>query len=263
MITASEAEYAAFKRAVAPLLPVRLDDYKQEQMERRIRDLARKHGAATLARFVEMVRADRDLRHALEQHITINVSELYRNPAAFDLLNARVLPRLLAAGRPLRLWSAGCSYGAEPYTLGMLLLEQPPGLTHHVYATDINRAMLERARRGADFSPEDIRHLPSRLRDRYIKPGGPPYAVTPEVMRLARFERFNLLEDRVAERFDLIACRNVVIYFTDEAKIRLYRKFVDALHPGGYLFVGATEVVGAATSVGLRYVAPCFYQKAA
>lgn len=265
MVLAPDApsEYAHFKQAVASMLPVRLDDYKQGQMQRRIRDLARKHGAATLPQFAQMLRADRALQRELEQHITINVSEFYRNPEAFDYLATRILPDLLAHGRGMRVWSAGCSYGAEPYTLGMLLHERAPALRHSIYATDIDRAILARAMAGRDYAPEDIKALPARLRDRYVARNGPPYAISPDVTRLVRFERLDLLRDSVTGNFDLIACRNVVIYFTDEAKSRLYRTFVDALRPGGYLFIGATEVVSGAAGLGLRYVAPCFYRKEA
>lgn len=78
---------------------------------------------------------------------------------------------------------------------------------------------------------------------------------------MVRFERHDLLQDKVTQTFDMVACRNVVIYFTDEAKTRLYETFVNALRPGGYLFIGATEVINGATQLGLRYVAPCFYKK--
>lgn len=261
MITSTDHEYDLFKRAVAPLVPMRLDFYKQGQMERRIRDLARKHGAPTLQSFATMLRGDRALLRQFEQHLTINVSEFYRNPESFDYLARVVLPDLQAAGKPLRVWSAGCSYGAEPLTLAMMLHAQNPAARPSIYATDIDREMLARARQGAGFTAEDVARLPRQLRDRYVSPAGPPYTVAPDIVRLVRFERHDLLQDRAPGVFDLIACRNVVIYFTDDAKNALYSTFVDALRPGGYLFIGATEVINSATGLGLRYVAPCFYRK--
>lgn len=262
MIAPPDGEYAQFKQAVAALLPVRLDYYKQQQMERRIRDLARKHSAPSLQSFVTMLRADPALLRELERHITINVSEFFRNPEAFEYLDRQVLPRLLAARRGLRLWSAGCSYGAEAFTLAMLLREAAPALLHAIYATDIDRSMLERARMGRGYTRDDVHNVPPRLRRRYIVGDAPPYAVSADILRLVRFDRHDMLEAPVARTFDLIACRNVVIYFTDEAKKALYQKLVAALHPGGYLFIGATEIIGEATRLGLRYVAPCFYEKA-
>ncbi len=260
-VMAAENEYAQFKRTVGPLLPVCLDYYKQQQMERRIRDLARKHQAADLRVFGEMLHKDAALLRELEQHITINVSEFFRNPTAFEYLSSGVFPRLLAGGKGVRVWSAGCSYGAEPYTLAMLLHTAAPGLRHSIYATDIDRQMLDKARVGKGFTREDVQNLPTRLRERYVRQDGASYAVAPELLPLIRFDRRDLLRDRITGPFDLIACRNVVIYFTDEAKTKLYQSFVDALRPGGYLFIGATEVIGSAAQLGLRYIAPCFYIK--
>lgn len=261
MMISPDAEYTQFKQAVSSLVPLRLDFYKQQQMERRIRDMARRHQAPSLIDFAAMLKTDARLLGEFERHLTINVSEFYRNPEAFDYLGRAVLPALLAARRGVRAWSAACSYGAEPYTLAMLLHEAAPALMHSIYATDIDREILERAKEGHCFSREDVRHLPPRLRDRYLSHGGPPYRIVPEIGRLVRFERQDLLHSRVAQTFDLIACRNVVIYFTDEAKTRLYHHLVAALRPGGYLFIGATEVINGASPLGLRYLAPCFYVK--
>jgi chemotaxis protein methyltransferase CheR len=257
----TDAEYTQFKQAVASLVPLRLDFYKQQQMERRIRDIARRHQAPSLIDFAAMLKTDKVLLREFEQHLTINVSEFYRNPEAFDYLSKNVLPALLAARRGLRAWSAACSYGAEPYTLSMLLHEAAPMLTHHVYATDIDRAILEKAKLGRCFTREDVQHLPARLRQRYLSGAEPPYTIAAAIQRMVRFEWHDLLQSPPPQSFDLIACRNVVIYFTDEAKARLYDNLVAALRPGGYLFIGATEVVGNAAALGLRYVAPCFYAK--
>src|SRR5690242_15584486 len=120
MSTVVVSEYSQFTQAISVLLPIQLGDYKQQQMERRIRDMARKHQAPTLLEFAKMLRGDARLLREFEQHITINVSEFYRNPDAYAYLTEKVLPHLLAAQRGVRIWSAGCSYGAEPYTLAML-----------------------------------------------------------------------------------------------------------------------------------------------
>lgn len=261
MIVSPDSEYAQFKKAVSTLVPMRLDYYKQQQMERRIRDLARKHQAPSLLEFGQMLRADTGLLREFEQHLTINVSEFYRNPEAFDYLQTRVLPQLLTERQGVRLWSAGCSYGAEPFTFAMMLRALAPEQRHTIYATDIDRAVLAKARAGSGFTQEDVQNVPRALRDRYISRDGPPYSVAAEILHMVRFERHDLLQDTVTQTFDLVACRNVVIYFTDEAKTRLYETFVQALRPGGYLFIGATEVIGGAASLGLRYVAPCFYRK--
>ena len=256
-------EYLQFTQAVDALLPIRLSDYKQRQMERRIRDLARKHQAADLHIFAGILRADVKLLREFEQHITINVSEMYRNPDAYSYLTKTLLPQMLTVGRGLRIWSAGCSYGAEPYTLAMLAHQAAPHLKHTIHATDIDREILARAKSGKGFSQEDVRSLPAELRNEYLVRDGDTYAVSEKLLRYIRFERHDLLRDQMNQTFDMVVCRNVVIYFTDEAKERLYHLFTASLRPGGYLFIGGTETINRAALFGLRYVAPCFYQKAA
>jgi len=262
MPATTEGEYQQFTKAVGSLLPISLADYKQQQMERRIRDMARKCLAPDLPAFAGMLRSDPKLLLQFEQHITINVSEFYRNPEAFDYLANQILARFNPK-RDLKIWSAGCSCGAESYTLAMLLHQYAPGLRHGIYATDIDRTMLNRARQGKGYAAEEIRDLPLRLRTLYMTREDSTYAVTSEVQRLVRFDRHDLLRDQMTQVFDLVVCRNVVIYFTDDAKSRLYQKFVDALKPGGYFYIGATETINKAHELGLRYVHPCFYTKIA
>lgn len=261
MTTTVEAEYGQFMQMVSNMLTVNLQSYKPKQMERRIRDLARKHQAPDLISFAGMMRGNREILREFEQHITINVSEFYRNPEAFDYLIQHILGPLKSRTQGVRVWSAGCSNGAEPYTIAMLLLDTMPGRHHSVYATDIDRAMLEKAGAGKGYIADDVRGLPARLRDRYMVKDGASLRVADEVTRIVRFDRHDLLRDKVLQSFDIVACRNVVIYFTDEAKALLYRKFADALEPGGILFIGATETISRPADFALRYVAPCFYVK--
>lgn len=258
---ASQTDYAQFAQAIARLTAIRLDDYKQAQMERRIRDFARRRQVADLGAFATLLRQDAQLLREFEQHITINVSEFYRNPEAFAYLERRVLCDVLATRRGLRLWSAGCSYGAEPYTLGMLAHAAAPGAAHSIVATDIDRAILARAKEGKGYTPEDIRGLPARLRDAYLLREGTTYAVCEPIKRLVRFSRFDLLSDTMTQSFDLVVCRNVIIYFKDEAKNRILQQLAATLHPGGWLFIGGTETIGRPADMGLAYVAPCFYVK--
>ncbi len=263
MATTFETEYSQFMQLVATVLPVNLQCYKPKQMERRIRDLARKHQAPDLLAFAAMLRGNREILREFEQHITINVSEFYRNPEAFEYLNQRILDPLKSRTQGVKVWSAGCSNGAEAYTVTMLLTELMPGRRHTVYATDIDRAMLEKAKSGAGYSPEDVRGLPARLRDKYMVREGTSLRVCEEIARVVRFDRHDLLRDKVQQSFDIVACRNVVIYFTDEAKNDLYGKLANALEPSGVLFIGATETIGRPSDYGLQYVAPCFYRRVA
>jgi chemotaxis protein methyltransferase CheR len=261
LATQPQSEYSQFIELVGKLLPIRLESYKQNQMERRIRELARRHQASSLLTFAQMLKVDRDLLHAFEQHITINVSEFYRNPEAFNHLAQKVLPELLRANKSLRIWSAGCSYGAEPYTLAMMLHSMDAGGRHRILATDIGKQMLDRARSGAGYSEDDVKALPAQLRTAYLNKIGTTYSVIPAIGQMVQFNRYDLLRDTPTQVFDLIVCRNVVIYFTEEAKAGIFKQFSGALRPSGWLFIGGTETINRPTAIGLAYSAPCFYLK--
>lgn len=256
-----DAEYNQFVQTVSTLVPINLQCYKPKQMERRIRDFARAHRAPDLVSFAAMLRRNRELLREFELHITINVSEFYRNTEAFDYLVRHVIAPLRARSTPVRVWSAGCSGGAEPYTIAMLLLDAMPGRLHSILATDIDRAMLEKAKSGAGYASDEVRGLPARLRDKYLVHDDATFRVSDVLLRIVHVDRHDLLRGTLRQTFDVIVCRNVVIYFTDEAKTGLYHKFAAALEPGGTLFIGATETIGRPSDYSLQYVAPCFYQK--
>jgi chemotaxis protein methyltransferase CheR len=234
-------------------------------MERRLRSVARRAGAGDLDGYLAHLRRDVAAREAFLDHMTINVSELFRNPERFAELEREVLPELLrtAAGGGLRAWSAGCSYGAEPYTIGVLLREAAPAGAHEILATDLDERMLARAREGR-FEEADMRAVTPARRAAWFEPDGAGgVRARDELRRMMRVRRLDLLADRFPERQDLILCRNVVIYFTDDAKDRLYRRFLEALRPGGVLFVGATERVPRAEEMGWEKAGMFFYRRLA
>ncbi|WP_217915210.1 CheR family methyltransferase [Miltoncostaea marina] len=236
-------DYVRFCGGVRSLCRVDLEQYRRGQMERRLRAFAGRAGHSDLDGYLDQLRRDVRARAAFLEHMTINVSELFRNPERFDELERVHLPRLVAeaGGRGLRVWSAGCSYGAEAYSLAVLLREAAPSARHEIVGTDIDEAVLARAREGR-FGAADMRAVTPARRARWFadEPGGGARAAA-ALRGMARFSRLDLLADPFPRRQDLIVCRNVVIYFTDDAKARLYERLFDALRPGGVLFVGATE----------------------
>jgi chemotaxis protein methyltransferase CheR len=259
-----DPEYAAFVRSVQRLTGVDLAAYKPEQMRRRLTALAARHGAATLTAFAELMARDPAALTAFRNFFTINVSEFLRDPTRWEDLARVVLPRLYEEGgrRPLRVWSAGCANGAEPYSLAMLLEELAPGKPHHILATDIDEAVLARAMHGSGYQEAEIRHVsPARRARFFTRAADGTYAVTPALRARVTFRRQDLLTEVPGHGWDLIVCRNVVIYFTEEAKRALYTRLAEALRPGGVLFVGGTEVVTAARELGLAPLLTSFYQK--
>lgn len=257
----ADADYALFVQRVRTLTGIDLAHYKPGQMRRRLRALAARHGAPTLAAFARTIERDPRALQAFQNFFTINVSEFFRDATRWDDLAGRVLPRLMQpAPHPLRVWSAGCSIGAEPYSLAILLAERYPGLPHAILATDIDQAILTRAEAGSGYTEADLRSVDAARRTRWFSraPDG-TYTVAPRIRAMVTFRRHDLLRDPIERGFDLIVCRNVVIYFTDTAKRDLYRRFREALRPGGVLFVGGTEVINGAREFGFVPWLTSFY----
>lgn len=273
LLTESQyADFEAFKKQVHRKTGIDLNLYKPQQMHRRLLGLIERAGMTSFVSYFTQIENSPDELAVFLDRLTINVSELFRNPEKWDELRERVLPPLLkrarAERRPLRVWSAGCSIGAEPYTIAMILNEIAPEQQYYLLATDIDRKILEKAQRG-EYTEADIKNVPEAYRRKYLKglPKGtlssPDVQVVPELRQKITFKRHNLLADAFEEKMDLIVCRNVVIYFTDEAKERLYGRFHDSLLSGGILFVGGTERVFNSREVGFHAPLPFFYERAA
>jgi len=256
-------DYERFCSGVKSLTQIDLSQYRRAQMERRLRTFARRSGHDDLDSYLAVLTRDVAARAAFLDHMTINVSELFRNPERFVELEKQFIPELMAGApsRSLRVWSAGCSYGAEPYTLGVLLREAAPWAPHELLATDIDETILARARDGV-FTEQDLQNVsPERRRKWFEKlPGGGWQAIT-ELRQAVRFSRLDLLKDPYPRTRDLILCRNVVIYFNDDAKERIYERFFEALRPGGILFIGSTERINDSGRQGWERPGTFFYRR--
>lgn len=259
----TDPEYATFKKEILRLCGIDLNAYKDAQMHRRILSLASRHGTATFATYVALLKQDAQRLHEFRDFITINVTEFFRNPASYVHLRDRVLPDLLKHSPNLTIWSAGCSIGAEPYSIAMLLMELAPRGTHKILATDIDTRIVQRAQGGSAYMDSELKAMDSTLRQKYMQPnpaGG--FDVVPALKKWIAFKPHNLLADPFPTRCDLIICRNVVIYFKEEAKDHLYGQFGAALRPGGMLFVGGTEILRTPHAWGLAPAGTSFYRKA-
>lgn len=263
-------EYTFVRLKIRKLTGVDLDDYKSTQMQRRLQAFLHRSGYSSWAALFRAIQNDPKEIDKLRDYLTINVSYFFRDPDKFKYLQEFVLPELLRGRTNLRVWSAGCSRGHEPYTLAMILAEMTgPYRPHEIYATDIDRSALEWARAGGPYTVEEIVHVPAALLNRYFGLRNGNYWFThPVARRRVVFGEHNLMAEPFAlpgtgeGGFDLIVCRNVVIYFTAEGKERLYRHLRDALRPGGVLFIGGTEIVSKAADMGLQAVSMSFYRRA-
>jgi chemotaxis protein methyltransferase CheR len=199
--------------------------------------------------------------------LTTNKTSFFREAAHFEYLSQEVIPELVASGESIRIWSAGCSTGEEPFTLAMLLHAALPRIESHdvrILATDISARVLATARE-ALYPRITIREIPPRFARTYLVPvsddRGVSYRVRDDVRRLVYFARLNLMAAwPMRQSFQVIFCRNVLMYFDRETQERLVQRFWDALAPGGRLFIGHSEVL---TSLDhrFRYVRPAVYVK--
>ena len=255
-------DYTDLCAGVRAITGIDLLQYKREQMERRIRSFAGARGVDDLREYVVRLREDATEVDAFLDRVTINVSQLWRNPEQWASLAAAVLPALAAEG-PVRAWSAGCSYGAEAHTLAAVCLDAIPGTTVRITGTDIDARMVERARAGR-FSLDDGRDAPADALRRHFDETGGELQAKDAVRRLCTFEQGDLLRVQPpASSYDLVLCRNTVIYFTPDVRDALHARLAHSLRPGGRLIVGATERVADPSAMGLVPEAPFIYRREA
>ena len=238
-----------------------LSQYKRPQMERRLRSFFARKGVTRLTDCLDGLRRDKTELDALLDRVTINVSQLWRHPDQWARLEHHVLPELAAAGQ-VRAWSAGCSYGAEAYTLAAVCHKAIPGGRVRILGTDIDKRMIERAR-AAVFSAEDARDVSAREMELGFERVPEGWRAREALRRLTHFELGDLLRTQPrAASHDLIMCRNTVIYFAEPIRDELHARLATALAPGGYLVVGATERVASPAALGLEMAHPFIYRKA-
>jgi len=257
------ADFEVFRRRAYTITGLDLTSYKAPQMHRRLCALLTRLNVVGFAAYARLLENDAERRQEFRDYVTINVSEFFRDSDRFADFERRVLPELLANSANVRVWSAGCSIGAEPYSLAILLHELGPSRKHRILATDVDQTIIDRAKAGTGYLAADIRNVGSARMKRWFvaEPNG-RYSVGPTLRGMIRFAKHDLLRDEhPAGPFDLIACRNVVIYFTEAAKDRIFEGFVEALRPGGVLFVGGTEAIMRPHAFGLSVIAPGFYRK--
>lgn len=237
-----DLDYESFISKVKRYSAIDLSQYKEAQMKRRLTTLYMKKGFTSFASFFEAMTRDKELYYEFLDRMTINVSEFWRNPNRWEVLESKFIPEMIRASRRLKCWSAACSTGEEPYTLAMILAQLGVLETSQLYATDIDEGALEKARR-AVYPDRSLRDVPPAYVKSYFTQKDMTFSVIDSLKKHVRFAKQNLLHDPFDSQFDLIVCRNVMIYFTEEAKHLLYHKFSRALKPGGLLFVGSTEQI--------------------
>ncbi len=220
---------------------------------------------SSFSEYFELLRRDGGELNTLLNKLTTNHTYFMREPRHFEFLKEVILPREEKTNRErnLRIWSAGCSTGEEAYTAVMLMKDYfrgNPGWDTRILATDISTKVLANAQQGV-YTAESLHGLSPEWERLYFRKSGDVYTLADEIKREVIFRQLNLMDDfHFQHPFDLIFCRNVMIYFNQDAKDRLVKKFSDLLKPGGYLFIGHSETIQR-ESAGFRYIEPSIYQK--
>ena len=253
--------YEEFKKQILLLTNIDLSLYKEKQMRRRIDSLVVKHRLDNYPAFVKLLREDKAAFEEFINFLTINVSEFYRNPDQWKLLDEEYFPYLIGKfGKNLKVWSAACSTGDEPYSLVMALSKHVPLSNIRIIASDIDKQVLAQSKAGL-YSEKSIKSVPDEFKKKYFKQIGSSYQISDEIKNRVDFREGNLLRDEYPSGCDMIVCRNVVIYFTDEAKLEIYKKFNRSLKSGGLLFIGSTEQIMEYKDLGYKRRSSFFYEK--
>ena len=254
-------DYEYFKKEILSLTAIDLNSYKEKQMKRRIDTLISKHKIAGYDKYVQGLRTDQTLFEEFVNYITINVSEFYRNPEQWKLMDQQVIPELIKKfGKNLKIWSAACSTGDEPYSLVMALSKHLPLNNIKIFATDLDKQVIAKAKLGL-YSSKSVLAVPDDLKKKYFTQVGGSYKISDEIKARVEFKEHNLLKDTYPTDYHLIVCRNVLIYFTEEAKEEVFRKYFRTLASGGVLFIGSTEQIINYKEIGYERKNSFFYQK--
>lgn len=258
------ADFQKVRKIIFDYCGISINEGKEALVQSRLAKRMRGLGIASFSEYLDLIEAEKPNNEflAFVDVLTTNKTSFYRENKHFEFIERHIYPTL--KGRSVKWWSAGCSSGEEPITLAMNLLEAENSVNHRgvkILATDISRDVLKVAKSGV-YAHHKVGDIPGNYLGKYFthQPDG-SYKVKEQVSRMITYGRLNL-NDRwpLKGDFQLIMCRNVMIYFNRETQEKLITKFRDLLEPNGYVFLGHSESMNAA-ALGFKNVAPAVYQK--
>lgn len=250
----TDSEFQIIQQMVYEQTGIKLGQQKKAMVQSRLMKRLKLLNCPNFGKYLKMVKTNPAERTVMFNLLTTNVTKFFRESSHFDFVCDKFLPRFLTGEgkkRPLRVWSAGCSTGQEPYSLAIVLTEYfnaHAGNGFEILASDINTAVLNKAREGI-YSWEEVNEIPYDLLRKYFKLGtginAGVFKAKDVLRQKVSFKYVNLADHQtdfpVGGKYDLIFCRNVFIYFDQETKGRTVKRFYDRLHPGGVLFLGHSE----------------------
>lgn len=249
-----------FKEWAFKEFKINLAAYKETQLNRRILSLMSRCGFSKFEDYITILKVDKEQRQRFLDFITINVTEFFRNPEIFKDLEKEIGKKLTSSSGEFKIWSAACSIGCEPYSLSIILDKLGAAARGKVLATDIDTTILEKARKG-EYASSEIKNISKEDLNKYFNLINDKYYIDDKIKRMVNFKKHDLILEEYEKGFDLIVCRNVVIYFNQDVKEKMYGKFSKALKPGGLFFVGATESIYNYKEFGFEKASTFIYKK--
>ncbi|MBI1389517.1 MAG: methyltransferase domain-containing protein [bacterium] len=267
----TDREFQELRRRIFDEIGIEIREHKKHLLINRLSKRLRHLGLQTFSdylKFIEQSPQRRQEMIELVDAVTTNKTDFFREPKHFEILERQVLPDLMSdrrrSSRTLRVWSAASSSGEEPYSLAICLAEylaRQAGWKYELLASDISETILRAAVTGI-YAEEKVRPVPAPLLRKYFLKGDGRFKVKPELAQTVTFKKINLKLDfqRALSGFDVIFCRNVLIYFNRESQHEIIAKHWHVLRPGGYLFLGHSETLHGC-SIPFEYIAPSVYRK--
>ncbi len=241
-------EFQMILRTIVSKLSIQSENYKPDYLQRRIQSRMRIKKVESYAEYNSLLISDRTEQEALRNALTINVTKFWRDPEVFDLIKREIIPEIRRRKQKIRIWSAGCATGEEPYTLALMVHEARilyPDVQVTIFASDIDKEALKKAEAGL-YQRKALENLSeSQVRRHFDEQQDGTFRVKPHLRDFIKFSWHDLMSGTaVTQHLDIILCRNVTIYFTEKQKDELARIFAPALSQGGYYVMGKTEYMG-------------------
>ncbi|XRO76725.1 CheR family methyltransferase [Methanocaldococcus sp. 10A] len=245
-------EQMYFKRILSHIknvLKIDVTQYKDSYIMRRIRVRMKATKCKTFKEYYEYLKSHSDENEKLAETLTVNVTEFWRDITVYNeiqkIIDGWVADRTI---RKIRIWSAGCSSGEEPYGVAIILSEAMEKhkrklLNASITATDIDKEILAKARRGV-YQAKQLKNLPPQIIEKYfIKLNDEEYMIKNTLKKFVKFQYHDLIKDPPLKNMDMVLCRNVIIYFDKKIQEEIFLKFYESLNPGGFLILGKTEIL--------------------
>ncbi len=254
--------FELLKRTITGNIGFNCEHYKEAHFRRRINVRIRATNSESYGAYLKILKKDPQEYQFLVDALTVNVSEFFRNPETFRIIEKEIIPSIIkhrsgALFRSIRIWSAGCAAGEEAYSLAILLHRTLKTdfdkYRIRIIGTDIDAQSLEKARKGL-YSENSLKNLDPGTKEHYLLKQGEKYQVIDELRNIIQFKHHDLISGPMIDRFDIIVCRNVMIYFKKEIQEQLQFNFYQALEKGGFFLIGKSEtLLGTASSLFRPY----------